>query len=46
MIKILWGPSIAGVDTLSTANHASRRNRCSPVSAVIPPSKSQLAVLI
>jgi hypothetical protein len=46
MIKILWGPLIAGVDTLSATNHASRRNRCSPVSAVFPPSKPQLSNLI
>ena len=44
--QILWGPSIVGVDMLNAANNASRRNQCSPVSAVLPPSKPQLPNLI
>ena len=45
-IKILWGPSIARVYTLGVVNHASRRNRCSPVSTMLPANKSQLSIPI
>ena len=45
-IQILWGSSIARVDTLRAVNHASRSRRCSPISTMLPLSKPQLSVPI
>jgi hypothetical protein len=40
--KDLWGPAIGRVDRLRAVDHASRRNRCFPVSILSRLSKLQL----